>query len=185
MERKQQRWLALAGGMVVVMAVVGGLFLSGTWGSGTVNFMVHDAPCSQCSHVWITFTSVSVHGSGNSGSGWIVVNVSGATFDLQALNGSSAAKLLGVGTLAAGQYQQIRITISKVVVDLTSGVTLNAAIQGPNGDFNGGFTVKGGATTTLSIDVDLAASLHLTPGPGGSMNATFTPDIATVGVSGP
>jgi hypothetical protein len=170
---------------IVAVAVVAGLLLSSTWGSGTVQFLVHDAPCSQCAHVWVTFATVSVHEAGTLGGRWVEVNVSGARLDIQALNGSGAAKLLGIGSLPVGHYEQVQIVVSNVTVQLLDGSTLFASVTGPSGDFNGQFDVKQGATTILDIDVDLASSLHLTPGPGGSMTASFTPDIAEVGVSGP
>lgn len=181
--------IGLTVAIVAVLAVAGVLYFSG-WlspssgtGSGTAQFLVHDAPCSSCAHVWVTFTAVSVHEA--NASGWVSVNVSGTTFDLQALNGSSAAKVLGLGQLTAGHYEQIRVAVSKVVVELLSGTNLTAQVMGPSADFNVQFTVKAGSTTALNIDIDLAASLHLAPGVGGSTTATFTPDIAAVAVSGP
>ncbi len=188
---KDSRRIGLVVAVVAVLAVVGGLYFSGvlspsgTTGSGSAQFLVHDAPCTQCAHVWVTFTSVSVHEANVSGTGWVNVNVSGATVDLQALNGSSAAKVLGIGKLSAGHYEQIRVEVSKVAVKLLTGSNITAQVMGPSADFNVQFIVNSGGTTTLNIDIDLAASLHLSPGPGGSMTATFTPDIAAVAVSGP
>ena len=179
--------IGLAVAIVAVLLVAGVLYFFGYFspgvGAGTAQFLVHDGPCSVCAHVWVTFTTVSVHEA--NGSGWVNVNISGSTFDLQALNGSSAAKLLGLGKLSAGHYEQIRVEVSKVAVVLISGSNITAQVMGPSADFNVQFTVKAGGTTTLNIDIDLATSLHIAPGPGGSTTATFTPDIAAVAVSGP
>lgn len=185
MEHQIHRRLMIGVAVMAILVVAGILYISGVGQTGTAQFMVHDAPCSQCTHVWVTFTTVSVQESGVTGSSWINVNVSGSTVDLQELNGSAAAKVLGIGTLPAGHYQQIRVEVSKVVISLLGGSQLSATILGPSQDFNGQFTVKAGATTVLNIDIDLSASLHITPGPNGSESATFTPDIATVDASGP
>ncbi len=173
------RGRALVAVVVAAVVLVSALYFLGFLGGGHVELYVHDAPCNGCTHVWVTFTAVSVHESDIKGSGWTDLNVSGSTFDLQALNGSAAAKLLGLDALGAGHYQQIRVEVSKVVVDLTSGVQLVATVDGPSAAFSGQFTVSTGGTTTLNIDIDLASSLHLTPA-----GATFTPVIGTVAVSG-
>ena len=165
--------------VVAAVVLVSALYFLGFLGGGHVQIYVHDAPCNGCTHVWVTFTAVSVHESDIRGNGWVNLNVSGSTFDLQALNGSAAAKLLGLDALGAGHYQQIRVEVSKVVVDLTSGVQLVATVDGPSAAFSGQFTVSTGGTTTLTMDIDLASSLHMTP-----TGATFTPVIGSVAVSG-
>lgn len=166
------------------MALLGGLYFLGFLGGGSVQVMVHDAPCSGCAHVWVTFSAVSVHEADVKGSGWTDLKVAGSTFDLEALNGSSIAKVLGLDSLAAGHYEQIRVSVTNVTIGLTSGVQVRAVVEGPSADFNGQFDVVTGGTTTLNIDIDLAASIHLTPAPAGPGTATFTPDIGTVDVSG-
>ncbi len=169
---------------VAVVAALGGLYFLGFLGGGSVQLMVHDAPCSGCAHVWVTFSSISVHESDVKGSGWTTLQVTGTTFDLEALNSSSMAKVLGLDALAAGHYEQIQVSVVNVTIGLTSGAQVKAVVEGPSADFNGQFDVSTGGTTTLNIDIDLAASIHLTPAPLGPVSATFTPDIGAVVVSG-
>ncbi len=169
---------------VAAVALLGGLYVLGFLGNGNLQLEVHDAPCSGCAHVWVTFSAVSVHESDIKGSGWTDLSVTGTTFDLEALNGSSMAKVLGLDSLAAGHYEQIRVTVVNVTIGLTSGAQVRALVEGPSADFNGQFDVSTGGTTTLNIDINLAASIHLAPAPIGPGSATFTPDIGSVDVSG-
>ena len=173
--------LAVAG---VTTVVVAALFVTGAFaGTGQLAIAVHDAPCPGCSQVWVTFTSVAVHESDLTGSGWTTVNVSGATVDLLALNGSAFAKVIGVASLKAGHYEQVRLTVSHVAVVLVGGTNITAQIPAAtSADVHGAFNVTSGATTTLSIDIDLATSLHLT-GAGAALNATFTPNLGSVVVT--
>lgn len=152
-------------------------------GEGTLAMKVHDAPCANCSHVFVTFASVSVHASNTSGSGWTTLNVSGSTVDLEALNGSAFAKLIGVASLPAGHYEQVRLAVTNVTVVLGDGTSIVASIPASSSaDVNGAFNITSGATTTISIDVDLASSLHVvTAGP--IVSATFTPNIGSVVVA--
>ena len=176
--------VALAVAAVAALAVLGGLYFLGFLGGGNVQILVHDAPCSGCAHVWVTFSAVSVHESDLRGSGWTDLQVTHSTFDLAALNGSSMAKLLGLDSLAAGHYEQIRVTVTNVTIGLVSGAKVTALVKGPSADFNGQFNVSTGGTTTLNIDIDLASSIHMTGAPAGPVSATFTPDIGAVAVSG-
>ena len=173
--------LAVAG---VTTVVVAALFFTGAFaGTGQLAVAVHDAPCAECSQVWVTFTSVAVHESDLSGNGWTTLNVSGATVDLMALNGSAFAKVIDVASLKTGHYEQVRLTVSHVAVVLVGGSNVTASLpDATSADVNGAFSVTSGATTTLSIDLDLATSLHVT-GAGATLNATFTPNIGSVVVT--
>lgn len=177
-------WPILAGFSVAVVALVGAmLILPPATGNGHLAVAVHDAPCSECAHVWVTFDSVAVHQSGpNNTSGWTTLNVSGTTVDLMALNGSAFAQVIGVVNLAPGHYEQIRLTVSKVVVALSNGTTLNASVPNGQADVNGAFNISSGMTTSASIDIDLASSLHVVLA-GPLLMATFTPNIGSVVIS--
>lgn len=168
--------------VAVTAVVLASLFFLGYFaGTGQLAVAVHDAPCTDCSHVYVTFTSVAVHESDMTGSGWTTLNVSGSTVDLMALNGTAFAKVIGVATLKAGHYQQVRLTVSHVAVVLAGGTAnITASIPAAtSADVNGAFNVTSGATTTISIDIDLASSLHVT-GTGATASAVFTPNIGSV-----
>ena len=183
-------WLIPVAIVVVIAIVLGSMFiptLSGTphSNSGTMAVAVHDAPCTNCSHVWVTFQSVAVHEANATNAtdgGWMALNVSATTVDLMALNGSALAKVIGVGSLSAGHYEMIRLNVSNVVVGLQNGTNVTATVTGPTADVHGWFAIQASATTTVSIDIDLASSLHVTT-IGGTVVATFTPDIGNVTAS--
>lgn len=181
-------WLVVGALVAVAAIVAGSLFMFGVFspgaaGRGQLAVAVHDAPCSQCTHVWVTFDAAQVHQSNTSGSGWMALNVTTTTVDLMALNGTAFAKVVGIGTLKAGQYEMIRLNISKVVVGLSNGTVVNASLPAvSSADIHGAFNVTAGATTTVSVDIDLASSLHVTT-LGGNVMAVFTPNIGAVQVS--
>lgn len=171
----------LAVGAVVFGLYSAGLPPFGPNGTGQLNAMVHDAPCGveNCTHVWVTFSSVSVHESGLNSSSFVNLNVA-STVDLAQLNGSAMARSIGILTLKAGHYEQIRLTVANVTIELAGGLKMVAHVVSPTAYIDGQFNVTSGGTTTVSIDINLATSVHLTP---GGLDATFTPSIGTVSVS--
>ena len=181
MEARSSAFVVIFAALAVVVA--GGLYLgvAHVSGDGRLAVAVHDAPCPGCAHVYVTFTSVSVHASGhNSSTGWTTLNVSGTTVDLEALNGSALAKVIGVTSLPAGHYEQIRLAVTNVSVVLANGTTIYASIPAASsGTVDGSFTISSGVMTTISIDVDLQSSLHVVEA-GPMMTATFTPHIGSV-----
>src|SRR5690348_9009766 len=151
-------WLPIGLSIAVVVGVVGAIGVASYWshtsGTGTLAVAVHDAPCSDCSHVWVQFSSVSVHQSGVNDSGWTTLNVSGSTVDLIALNGTALAKVIGVASLGVGHYEQVRIAVTSVVVGLSTGTNVTAAVPSvSSADAHGEFNISSGATTTISIAV--------------------------------
>jgi hypothetical protein len=86
---------------------------SGTGGAGgTLTVSLTDSPFSDAKAVLVTFSEVQVH---HSGSGWITVPFTAAnsrTCDLKHLVGG-AQDVLGVGSLPAGHYTQIRLVVSQ------------------------------------------------------------------------
>lgn len=189
-------WLIAVAVVVVTALVAAPMFLISTGpqarqGNGTLALAVHDAPCTTCSHVWVTFESATVHessvstssnGTNLSSSGWVALNVTHTTVDLMALNGTAFAKVIGVASLPAGHYEMIRLNVSSVVVGLSDGTNVTASIPLASADIHGSFVVSVGMNTTVSVDIDLASSLHVTT-VGGVVMATFTPDIGAVDVT--
>ena len=178
---------AVAITVVAVILVVATPYFTGVLGStgnGTLDLKVHDAPCTDCTHVWVTFSSVAIHesNSSNANGSWVTTPTSG-TLDLMALNGSAMAKTIGLLSLKAGHYQQVRLTVQNVTVELVGGMIVQATVHGPTANLDQSFTIGAGATTTLNIDVDLASSVHVFE-VGGQATATFTPNIGSVIVTG-
>jgi hypothetical protein len=171
--------LWILGAVAVGTALLGAFFLGVFAGSGELEVLVHDAPCADCAHVYVTFSSVSVHQSDYHGNGWMTLAVRGTTFDLEALNGTAMARLLGLDNLTAGSYTQVRLAVTNVTIVLLDGQRMAAQLSSStSADINVPFTVSAGGTTILDIDIDLASSVHVTP-----TGAVFTPDIGSVTVS--
>src|SRR5579862_3092452 len=115
-------WLLAVVVMSIAALVLGGWYYLGMFqGSGNVRIQVHDAPCTDCAHVWVVFSSAAVHESDVSGSGWSTLSVNNSSVDLMALNGSAFAKTIGLDSLKAGHYEQVRLTLTSVVVGLSDG----------------------------------------------------------------
>jgi len=137
--------------------------------NGTLNIRITDSPFSDAKAVLVTFTEVNVHRS--DGDSWQTIpfaSGSSRTCDLKKLQGPT--DILGVGSLPAGHYTQVRLVVSaaKIYFDNASGGAAcagsiaapagkNATVDIPSGEvkLNHEFTVSGGAMTmTLDFDGD-------------------------------
>jgi len=155
----------------------------------TLNVMLTDAPFSGAKALLVTFTEVSAHVSGTGG--FTPLPFSGGatsrTCDLMRLT-SSATDVLGTGTLTAGHYTQVRLTVSKATLyfdNVSGGATPCAAIAPggattdvtiPSGQIilNREFDVSSGGTTTMTVDFDGDQSVHSQ----GNGSYSMTPVIA-------
>ena len=135
---------------------------------GEASVYVKDAPADQWRSVHVTITEVSIHQSSsgnssdaNSTSGWKVLfsDSAGLTVDLLNTTGTRAA-FLGSEGLAAGHYQQIRISISAAHGIDSTGKSVDIAV--PDKGYvrtSKSFKVEEGKETQIIIDIDLEKSL--------------------------
>lgn len=188
---------------------------SGGTGSGTLRVLIKDSPFSEASAVLVTFSEVSVHRSGADGSdgGWVTLPFATAaavgpavttrTCDLKKL--VAATDVLGVGTLEAGHYTQLRLTVDSAKIytqaetngepcgaDLVSTMTTPTTKTPPTTEptefpvvvpsgtlkLNREFTVPTGGATTITLDFDGDKSIHQT----GNGKYMMTPVIGIVSV---
>ena len=166
---------------------------SGT--SGNFRMMIKDAPFADAKAVLVTFSDVSVHKDGESDSSWTKLAFSGGgtarTCDLKKLQ--TATDVLGVGTLAAGHYTQVRLTVSSAALyfdNASAGDACAATIAAPAGasasltipsgevKLNREFTVAASGSTTMTVDFDGDSSIHQT----GNGTYMMRPVIAVVSV---
>ena len=169
-----------------------------TPGSGTLSVIIKDSPLD-ASAILVTFLEVSAHKSGdgvNEGE-WINVPLAGGalslTCDLMKLK--TTQDVLAIGSLAAGHYTQLRITVKSATIyftDVTSGdvcapaLTLTPGtelgadidISSPTLKLNREFTVPEGGATTILVDFDAEKSIHQT----GNGKYKMTPVIGIVSV---
>jgi hypothetical protein len=176
-------WPIIAAAIAAAIAIGATvLVFDGFTGEGTLAVAVHDSPCADCVHVWVTFDSVAVRESDIGASGWTTVSFAGTTVDLETLNGSAFARVIATASLRAGHYQQVRLTVSHVAATLRDGRNVTASIpQSTSADVDGAFALASGTTTTLSIDIDLVTSLQLHVS-GAGVTAMFTPKVSSVSV---
>ncbi len=162
-------------------------------GGSNLTVMLKDSPYSDAKALLVTFSEVSAHVSGTGG--FTPIPFSGGatsrTCDLKKL--AAATDVLGTGTLAAGHYTQLRLTVSSAILDFdsaSSGAACQpsiapagkntAVITIPSGQLilNREFDVTQNGATTITLDFDGDQSVHSQ----GNGQYNMTPVIAVVGV---
>lgn len=167
---KNARLWAIA---IAAIVVVGGIAAYFLLYQGSIEVRVKDA-VGPWEHVWVTFSGVSIHESGQGNASWNVTSTK-QTVDLATLTNVSA--LLGKISLNPGHYQQIRLSVVNVTGQQTgSSQILTIQVPPDNATLKvaGQFTIASGQTTVVTIDINLTASIH-------DVNGTwmFTPVFGT------
>jgi hypothetical protein len=165
-------------------------------GFGKLTMRLKDSPFSDAKAFLVTFSEVSVHASGGS---WQKVDfadttATSRTCDLKQLQ-NGATDILGVASLPAGHYTQIRLTVTaatlyfdKAVTGTTSACTTtaptltgrSAPVKIPSGDIklNREFDLADGATLQILLDFDGDKSVNQL----GNGNYQMSPVISVVSV---
>ena len=157
---------------------------SSTGGStGTLAIHITDSPFSDAKALLVTFSEVTVHRA-DPGEWRTLSFASGSTrtCDLKKLNG--ATDVLGVGSLPAGKYTQVRLNVTSAAISFDAPSTgpacspaiappagASASVDIPSGEvkLNNEFVVTGSATTML-LDFDGDQSIHQTGSGNGNGN---------------
>jgi Domain of unknown function (DUF4382) len=174
---------------------------SSNTGNGSLAINITDSPFSDAKALLVTFSDVKVHNA-DSDSWQTIPFASGSsrTCDLKKLQGP--VDVLGIGTLPAGHYTQIRLVVSSANIYFDNASTgpacapsiaapagSSASVDVPSGEviLNRQFTITSSATTML-LDFDGDQSVKQT-GNGntnghGNSNTKYimTPVIAIVSV---
>lgn len=160
-------------GLVLVMligactsTVQSGYSPSGTSGGtqqtsqGQAVFAVKDAAADMgtVTSVKVTVDSVQVHSSTE---GWVTASSTQKTYDLLQLKAQGKQELLANAQLKNGNYDQLRLDISNVVVTDANG---SHEAKLPSGvlKINGNLVVKENSTSTATFDFIADESLHVT-----------------------
>lgn len=157
----------------------GGGSTGGGSGVGRLAVNMTDSPFSDAMAVLVTFSEVSVH---HTGSGWETLPFADGggsrTCDLKRLEGP--VDILGVGSLPAGKYTQIRLTVASASIHFDNASAgdicaptiaapdgLQGTVEVPSGvvKLNRGFTVPEGGQTTITLDFDGDKSIKQKGGP--------------------
>ena len=157
---------------------------SSTGGStGTLAIHITHSPFSDAKALLVTFSEVTVHRA-DPGEWRTLSFASGSTrtCDLKKLNG--ATDVLGVGSLPAGKYTQVRLNVTSAAIYFDAPSTgpacspaiappagASASVEIPSGEvnLNNEFIVTGSATTML-LDFDGDQSIHQTGSGNGNGN---------------
>jgi Domain of unknown function (DUF4382) len=160
---------------------------------------ITDSPFSDAKALLVTFSEVNVHrADGDSWQTIPFVSGSSRTCDLKKLQGPT--DVLGVGSLPAGHYTQVRLVVSSATIyfdNASSGAACapsiaapagkNAAVEIPSGEvkLNHEFTLTSSATTML-LDFDGDQSVKQAGSDSGKGNSSvkymMTPVIRIVSV---
>lgn len=171
---RAREWTAVLVGVVLVTAGLG-IYLVST-ARGTLAIQVRDAP-ADWTHVTVTFAQVSVHAANaDNESGWISLNLTETQIDFLALG--NLTKLLALDRMTPGMYTQIRIIVTSVQGVPTSGAPVMMSVPDGVLKTTTPFTLRGGSTTTVTLDLDLARSIHEANGVW-----IFTPVLGQISVN--
>ncbi len=150
--------------VVLVLLLGVGLVLAGAFtylslpGTGTLTIQVRDAP-TNFSHVVVTFSEVRVHRADASNeSGWVNLTLAVSTIDFMSLG--NLTKVLALDKVPAGKYTQIRIVVDSASGTTAGGGSIALTIPDRILKTDTPFDLKAGGTTTVTLDFDLAHSIH-------------------------
>lgn len=189
--RVMSRWLSLTLIPVILGASACGGSPTAPSGNASLSLKVTDAPFTDAKAVFVTFSNVSVHRSEAAFSSIPFDNATTRTCDLKKLQ-AGAQDVLGTGALPAGDYTQIRLTVTSAALyfdnpstgpacaaTLTPPAGTSAAVTVPSGEvkLNRPFTLAADAVTTILLDFDGGQSIHQT-----SDGYNLTPVIGIVSV---
>jgi hypothetical protein len=184
---------ALAAATAISGAACGGSASSPSSAPRALNIMITDSPFSDAKALLVTFSEVQVHREEDAGWKTLPFADGGSrrTCDLKKLEG--AEDILGVGSLQAGRYTQIRLVVSEAKLyfeNASSGPRCAASFSVPAGraenleipsgevKLNREFELKDAGATTILLDFDGDKSVNLT----GSGKYMMSPVISVVSV---
>jgi len=152
-------------------------------GNGSLAIHLTDSPFSDAKALLVTFTGVSVHrADGDSWQTIMFTSGSQRTCDLKKLNGP--VDVLGVGSLPAGKYTQVRLVVSSANIyfdnpsagsacasSIAPPAGASAPVDIPSGEvkLNHEFTLTTAGSTML-LDFDGDQSVHQTGSGNGNSN---------------
>lgn len=146
----------------LVLIVAGVAYYVSIAATGTLAIQVRDTPVTW-SHVVVTFDQVSVHPAGAAnGTGWVPLTLQVTQIDFLALG--NLTRLLTLDRLAPGTFTAIRILVSAVSGVLSSGIPVVMTVSDGVLETTASFAVRGGSTTLLTFDLNLAQSIQQTGG---------------------
>jgi len=196
-----KRRLSYLASAAVVGCIAGAIGCGGSpsspSGSGSLRVMLKDSPFHDASAVLVTFDGVSVHQDTDAEFTPLKFSpdAPSRTCDLLRLQKDNAQDVLGIGTLDAGHYTQVRLNVSDAKLYIggapstgdacgpglipPAGTPIPLTIPSGEVKLNREFDVPEGGTTLMSLDFDGDHSIIQT----GNGSYMMKPVIAVVSVS--
>jgi hypothetical protein len=157
-----------AGIALTFLAACGGGDSTDMAATSTLRLDITDAPITDATKVWLQFTGVEVKPVGGMAQTFMFSAPKG--YDLLTLQNGNAAMLLGDTTVAAGEYEWVRLILdpaagSSYIIDGSGQHDLRI----PSGLETGlklvrGFTMPAGGRADFTVDFVLAKSIIKPPG---------------------
>lgn len=120
-------------------------------------FCVGDIPTDDFDHIWITFSEIRLHKSGND-SGWVNIPVN-KTVDLLYLHINNLNETLGIANITVGNYTKLWINVSNATGILNeTQETVNFTIPSGTLKIQQLFKLQEG-NNTITVDIDLNNSI--------------------------
>ena len=150
--------------IVIIVAVAGFIMFKpnmNTGSSGRVVVSVTDAAVNMdnVTEITMTVSKVELHSEANA---WVTASSAVKTYSLLDLKARGESALAADANVAAGNYNQIRVTIDSIKVKTKDGATVSAKLPSGQLKLNGGVVIKADSTTSVNLDFLASASLHTT-----------------------
>ena len=142
-------WLGIIS--LVALAAVLAAGCAPTQPTGTVEFRATDAPAAGVSKIMVTTRNIQIHKADAQEDSWITVVSQEKTFDLVAIQGAEV--FLGSANVSSGNYTQIRLDVTKVIVTL-DGKDITAKLPSDKLRVVGPWEVKTDQKTILTLDFE-------------------------------
>ena len=107
----------------------------------------------------VTISKTELHAKGGS---WVTVNTTAGTYDLFDLKAKQRNALMSDSTVAAGVYDQVRLTVDKVALSLENGTTTEARMPSKTITLSVPVTVEADKDSSVNFDFDADDSLYST-----------------------
>ncbi len=147
--------------LIGVFLIAAGLaYYATSTSTGSLAIQIRDSPVAW-SKFLLTFSDVSVHpSSAANGTGWVSLPIQVRQVDCLTLG--NLTQLLALAGVSPGAYSAVRIIVSAASGVLSSGVAVAISVAGGVLETSSSFLVRGGTTTTVTVDLNLSQSLTQT-----------------------
>jgi len=130
-------------------------------GEGKVFFTITDAAADMknVSEITMSVSKAEIHSEAR---GWVTVSNEEKDFNLLALKSKGELALYATSNVSADTYNQVRLTVKKVLVKDKAGKTSEAKLPSGMLKINTKVEIRDQATSTVKLDVLADKSLHTT-----------------------